>query len=71
MKRFLVVACALGLSAPMAFADCAYHRTNAAADADRATTTASIASDPATSSDELVLLKRQKEKAVETEKTAE
>ncbi|WP_280952455.1 hypothetical protein [Mycoplana dimorpha] len=28
MKRTLVVACALGLSAPMEFADCAYHQAS-------------------------------------------
>ena len=56
MKRILVFACALGLSAPMAFADCAYHQTNA--DVDTTTTTASIAEKSTPASDEVVLLKK-------------
>ncbi|NVP56776.1 hypothetical protein [Mycoplana rhizolycopersici] len=59
MKRILVIACALGLSAPMAFADCAYHKnTSASADVDKTTTTASISQQSAPPSDEVVLLKK-------------
>ncbi len=58
MKRILVFACALGLSAPMAFADCAYHQTNAKADVDTTTTTASISEKSTPASDEVVLLKK-------------
>ena len=68
MKRILVFACALGLSAPMAFADCAYH--NAAVKVDK-TTTASVTTDTQTKSEELVLLKNQKEAAAPQEEAAE
>jgi hypothetical protein len=42
MKTILVVAAALGLSAPMAFADCAGHPVNASMDVDKTITTASV-----------------------------
>lgn len=60
MKRILVIAAALGLSASMAFADCAYHQTNAKADVDKMTTTASISENATVPSDEIVLLKKDK-----------
>lgn len=70
MKRILVIAAALGLSAPMAFADCAYHQTNAKADVDKMTTTASISENAEAASGEVVLLKKQDKGAAE-EKVAE
>lgn len=70
MKRILVFACALGLSAPMAFADCAYHQTNAKADVDKMTTTASISEKSAPATGEVVLLKKNDAPAVQ-EQTAE
>lgn len=68
MKRILAIACALGLSAPMAFADCAYH--NAAVKVDK-TTTASVETNTQTKSEELVLLKKQKDAAPSQEDASE
>ncbi|MBD9374342.1 hypothetical protein IB238_17105 [Rhizobium sp. ARZ01] len=70
MKRILVIAAALTLSAPVAFADCAYHQTNAKANVDKMTTTASISENAPVPSDEIVLLKKQ-DKVVVEEKAAE
>lgn len=67
MKRILAIAFALGLSAPAALAECAYH--NAAAKVDK-TTTASVAPDTQqTTSGALALLKEEATAA--EEKTAE
>jgi hypothetical protein len=68
MKMLLVVAAALGLSAPMAFAECAYHAKNNAA-VDEKMTTASVTTDNQTTSDELVLLKKT-DRVSEEEKPA-
>jgi len=70
MKRILVFACALGLSAPVAFADCAYHQTNAKADVDTTTTTASISEKSTPATGEVVLLKKNDTTAAQ-EQTAE
>ncbi|NVD37284.1 hypothetical protein HT585_00320 [Ensifer sp. HO-A22] len=69
MKTLLVAIVAIGLSAPMAVAECAYHaRTNAAIDT--ATTTASITTESQSTSEETVLLKKT-DRIVQDEKTAE
>lgn len=70
MKRILVIAFALGLSAPMALAECAYHQTNAKADVDKTATTASISENSAPASDQVVLLKKNDASAAE-QKTAQ
>ncbi|OOG74449.1 hypothetical protein B0E45_05610 [Sinorhizobium sp. A49] len=69
MKTLLVAIAAIGLSAPMAFAECAYHaKTNAAIDT--ATTTASITTESQPTSEEMVLLKKT-DRVAQDEKTAE
>ncbi|MNW03842.1 hypothetical protein BLJAPNOD_00497 [Ensifer sp. M14] len=69
MKTLLVAIAAIGLSAPMAFAECAYHaKTNAAIDT--ATTTASITTESQPASEEMVLLKKT-DRLAQDEKTAE
>ena len=70
MKRILVIAAVLGLSAPVACADCAYHQTNAKADVDKTTTTASLSENAAVPSEQTVLLKRQ-DKGVAEKKAVE
>lgn len=71
MKHILLFAFALGLSAPMAQADCAYHQTSAKANVDQTTTTASTSKDPQMSSEQLVLLKKQQQSATDEERAAE
>ncbi len=69
MKMLLVAAAAVGLSASMAFAECAYHaKTNAAIDT--TTTTASITKDSQPAPEETVLLKKTG-RIVQHERTAE
>lgn len=69
MKMLLIMAAAIGLSAPMAFADCAYHAKNNAA-VDKKMTTATVTTDNQTKSDELVLLKKT-DRVSEDEEPAE
>ncbi|MBB3457965.1 hypothetical protein FHT86_006290 [Rhizobium sp. BK313] len=69
MRMLLIMAAAIGLSAPMAFAECAYHAKNNAA-VDKKMTTASVATDNQTTSDDLVLLKKT-DRVTEEEKPAE
>ena len=57
MKMLLVMAAAICLSAPMAFADCAYHAKNNAT-VDKKETTASVPTNNQMTTDELVLLKK-------------
>ncbi|KQY12618.1 hypothetical protein [Rhizobium sp. Root482] len=58
MKSVLIIAAAMGLSAPAAFADCEYHsKVNAAVDVDKTITTASIAADAQSTEGADVLLK--------------
>lgn len=71
MKHILLFAFALGLSAPIAQADCAYHQTSAKAEAVDQTTTASVSKDPQVSSEKLVLLKKQQQGAANEEHAAE
>ncbi len=69
MKIILVAVAAVGLSASMAFAECAYHAKNNAA-VDTTTTTASITTESQPASEEMVLLKKT-DRVVQEEKTAE
>ena len=69
MKMLLIMAAAIGLSAPMAFADCPYHAKNNAA-VDKKMTTASVTTDNQATSDEVVLLKKT-DRGTEKEKPAE
>lgn len=57
MKMLLAMITVVGLSAPMAFAECAYHAKTSAA-IDTTTTTASITPDSQPASEETVLLKK-------------
>lgn len=69
MKMLLVMAAAIGLSAPMAFADCAYHVKNNAT-VDKKETTASVSKSDQTASDDLALLKKT-DRVTDEEKPAE
>lgn len=69
MKMLLVMAAAIGLSAPMAFADCAYHAKNNAT-VDKKETTASVSKSDQTASDDLALLKKT-DRVTDEEKPAE
>lgn len=69
MKMLLAAIAVVGLSAPMAFAECAYHaKTNAAIDT--ATTTASITPENQATPEKMVLLKKTDRQAPD-DKTAQ
>jgi hypothetical protein len=57
MKTLILITAAIGLSTPAAFAECDYHKVNAAVDVDQSMTTASIQSDDQ-KGDEVVLLEK-------------
>ena len=69
MKMLLAVIAVVGLSAPMAFAECAYHAKTSAA-IDTATTTASITPESQATSEKMVVLKKT-DRLAPDEKTAE
>ncbi|HUH48624.1 MAG TPA: hypothetical protein VLZ56_02085 [Mycoplana sp.] len=71
MKHILLFAFALGLSAPVAQADCAYHQTSAKAEVVDQTTTASLSKDPQASSEKLVLLQKQQQATEKDNRMAE
>ena len=60
MKKLLILAAAIGLSATAAAADCDYHKVNAAVDVDHSMTTASVTTDEQKAADVALLKKAQR-----------
>jgi hypothetical protein len=58
MKTLLVIGAVMGFSATSAFAECEYHKVNAAADVDTTLTTASIQTE--TKTETPILLKGER-----------